>query len=213
MLDHTDHDLLWDGLLTATREAYAASAALSAFSPFAGDIRRQPVTPFHVAAAALFAAEAGLYTDSLAALRDAFRSCAPLAQWRETYKETDIGQDFMDRFGCYCLIGEGGAFASDTMAAWLVYMPPHLYYPWHQHPAEEMYLVVAGEALFLRHGEAPEVLRPGQTSAHASNQPHAMQTFDHPVMALVVWRNGFDSPPVLTPKDVPTALCKASLQA
>jgi quercetin dioxygenase-like cupin family protein len=104
----------------------------------------------------------------------------------------------MDRFGCYCLIGKDGAYISTQMFAWVVYMPAHLHYPWHHHPAEEMYLVIAGEAEFMREGASPEVLRAGDTCFHASNQPHAMETHDHPVMALVMWRNGFDTPPVLS---------------
>ena len=36
------------------------------------------------------------------------------------------------------------------MNAWMVYMPAGLYYPLHQHPAEEMYLCLAGEAVFKK---------------------------------------------------------------
>lgn len=188
----------WDALLDAAREAHCASPALHDFCAFPNDIRPQPVTSFHIDAATLMGNESGLFTDHYAELRDAFVACGPTAQWRETYKGTEIAQDFMDRFGCYCLIGDGGPFASDKMAAWVVYMPPKLYYPWHHHPAEEMYLTLAGEAQFMRHGCAPEVLGAGQTSTHESNQPHAMETFAHPVIAYVVWRNGFETPPVLT---------------
>lgn len=61
-----------------------------------------------------------------------------------------------------------------------------------------MYLTLAGEAEFMREGASNKKLRPGDTSQHASNQPHAMETHAHPVMAYVVWRNGFETPPVLT---------------
>lgn len=189
---------IWDTLLNEARSAHQGNAALSAFCPFPSDISPQEVSPYPIKAAALMAAEQGLITERYAALRDAFVAAGPLAQWRETYKGTDIAQDFMDRFACYCLIGQGGAFHSEQMAAWVVYMPPRLYYPWHHHPGEEMYLTLAGEATFMRKGCADEVLRPGQTSEHTSNQPHAMETGAHPVMAYVVWRNGFETAPVLT---------------
>jgi hypothetical protein len=191
----------WDDLLEAVRTAHANSPELQAFCDFPTDLQPQKVTPFHIPPAALMAAETGLFSDHHTALRDGFITCGPHAQWRETYKDTDIGQDFMDRFGCYNLIGQGGAFSSAQMWAWVVYMPPGLHYPWHHHPGEEIYLVLGGEAAFMRAGDATEMLRAGQVSQHGPNQPHAMETHDHPVMALVVWRNGFDTPPVLTPKD------------
>ena len=64
-----------------------------------------------------------------------------------------------------------------------------------------MYLVVAGEAEFLRKGDDSVTLRSGETCTHASNQPHAMETYDSPVLAYVIWRNGFESLPLLTPPE------------
>ncbi len=189
---------VWDHLLATARATHEAHPALQAFCPFPDDLRPQDVAPFEVSAAAVMAAETGLYDGCNDALRDAFLAAGGQALWHETYKGTDIGQDFMDRFGCFCLIGEGGAFHSDRMRAWMVYMPPHLHYRWHHHPAEEMYLTVAGDALFMRAGCEPEILYAGDTSTHASNQPHAMETGAHPIMAYVIWRNGFDMPPMLT---------------
>lgn len=194
----TEDRAVWDSVLQAAGKVHRSCAALSAFCEFPDDIEPQEVAPFHIPAAHLMAAEQGLFSDRYSALRDAFIAAGPLAKWRETYKGTDIGQDFMDRFACYCLIGVGGAFTSQKMCAWVVYMPPYLHYPWHHHPGEEMYLTLAGEAEFMRKGALDETLRAGDTSQHASNQPHAMETHAHPVMAYVVWRNGFETPPVLT---------------
>ena len=194
-----DERATFDRLLSEARKCHSAHTALDAFHPFPDDLSTQPVNPFHISASDLLQAETGLFTEPYEALRDAFVDAAPLAHWRETYKDTNIGQDFLDRFGCYCLIGDEGPFASDTIRAWVVDMPPHLHYTWHQHPAEEAYLVLAGEAEFFREGAPPEILRAGQTSLHASNQPHAMTTHEHPVMAYVIWRNGFETPPILTP--------------
>ena len=189
---------VWTTLLDEARTAHAIHPALRDFCPFPDDLTRQEVTPHHINAARLMEAEKGFTPD---ALGRAFIAASPQAHWRETYKGTDIGQDFLDRFGCYCLIGTGGAYRSDQMAAYVVYMPPGLHYPWHHHPAEELYFVLAGEARFMRGGEPNEVLRAGDSSFHASNQPHGMETGDHPVLAYVLWRNGFATPPVLTEDD------------
>jgi quercetin dioxygenase-like cupin family protein len=185
---------VWSHLLEAARAAHATNPVLRDFCPFPNDLTPREVTPHHINAARLMEAEQGFTPD---ALGRAFIAASPQAQWRETYKGTDIGQHFLDRFGCYCLIGAGGAYRSDQMAAYVVYMPPGLHYPWHHHPAEELYFVLAGEARFMRWGAPDEDLRAGDSSFHASNQPHGMETGDHPVLAYVLWRNGFASPPVL----------------
>lgn len=187
----------FDSLLAKARAAHATLPALSGFCPFPDDLTAQPVTPLHIPAADLLAQDAGLFSPDLSVFRDAFVAASPAARWRETYKGTDIGQDFIDRFGCYALIGTGGPWVSEQMASFVVYMPAGLHYRWHQHPAEELYLVIAGQAEFRRKGEPPETLGPGDTSFHASNQPHGMTTHDHPVMAYVLWRNHLGTPPVL----------------
>ncbi len=190
---------LFDTLLAATREAYLGHPETRAFAPFPADVTPQEVAPFSCPPAALLRAEAGFFTDRYAALQQAIVAAGDIAQWRETYKDTDIGQDFMDRFGCYTIIGPGGPFTSNGLRAWVVYMPPGLHYPWHHHPAEELYLVLSGSALFLKRGHPEVILNPGDTAFHASNQPHAMETGAYPVLCLVVWRDGFDAGPVLTP--------------
>jgi len=189
-------------LLNEARRAHQTHPDLAGFVGFPDDLAEQPMTPFSIPAADLLARETGLFGTGQAAFRDAFTAAGPDALWRETYKDTDIGPDFMDRFGCYCLIGPGAPWTSARMAGFVVYMPAGLHYPWHHHPAEEMYLVLAGEALFLREGARPETLCAGDTSFHAANQPHAMQTGAHPVMAYVTWRNHLEVPPVLTERPV-----------
>jgi len=189
---------VWDELLAAVRAMHVGHPDLAAFCDFPDDLTLQEVVPFDIKPSGLMQSDPALHTTRYRDVRDLFVAASPLACWRETYKDTDIGDDFMDRFGCYCLIGERGAFRSEKMLAYVVYMPAGLYYPWHHHPAEEMYMVLAGEAEFMRDGEANETLREGGASFHASNQPHAMETHEHPVMAYVCWRNRFDTLPVLT---------------
>ncbi|MGI9394565.1 MAG: dimethylsulfonioproprionate lyase family protein [Boseongicola sp.] len=194
---------IWQTLLSTVRQAHRVHCELSAFCEFPDDIFPQEVEPFHIPAADLLRQEAGLADSLYMDLREAIIAAGPHAHWRETYKDTDIGEDFLSRFGCYCVVGDGGPFYSRQIRAWIVYMPPNLHYRWHHHVGEEMYLVVAGEAEFFRKGDPPETLKSGQTSEHKQNQPHAMETHDHPVLALVIWRNGFESPPMLTlPEDL-----------
>ena len=196
-----EHERIYDVLLDQARRVYQSHPATSGFAPFPQDVARQLVEPFHCDCADIFRQETELVSDKYPALQAAIHAAGPIAQWRETYKETEIGDDFMRRFGCYCIIGEGGPFWSETLWAWMVYMPTGLYYPWHNHPAEEMYLVVSGSAVFRREGCADEALGAGDTWMHTSNQRHAMETTDKPVLCLVFWRNGFEIAPVLSNAD------------
>ena len=82
-----------------------------------------------------------------------------------------------------------------------MYMPKNFYYPWHHHPAEEMYLCLAGEAIFRRENYPDISLGSGGIMEHSANQSHSMETLEHPIMAYVIWRNDFGTKPVLTFED------------
>jgi quercetin dioxygenase-like cupin family protein len=184
---------LWDAALDEARKAH--TGALAAFCPFPDDLAPTEVQPFRLYAGDLFATERAAAQHPLA---QAFQACAQIATWRETYKGTDIFPDFLRRFGCFCLIGQGGAFSSAQMSAYLVYMPPRLNYPFHHHPAEELYYVLAGAPTFQRQGAEDELLTQGMWCQHAGNQPHATQTHADPLIAYVVWRNNLGIKPVWT---------------
>ncbi|MGD1926979.1 MAG: dimethylsulfonioproprionate lyase family protein [Paracoccaceae bacterium] len=189
-------------LIEAARDAHKRLPQLAAFCDFPDDLTEAPVVQRHFPCAQLMEADPVLHDPAMDPLAKAFLAGSPHAHWRDTYAGTDIGQDFMDRFGCYCLIGPGGAYRSKQMLGFVVYMPAKLWYPWHHHPAEELYTVLHGEAEFLREGEPSETLQAGESSFHASNQPHAMETHDHPVVAYVIWRNRFETDPALTERDI-----------
>ena len=55
---------------------------------------------------------------------------------------------FADTFGCYAILRDAAPFQSSKLRIWMTYMPPNLCYPWHHHPAEEMYFVVSDTAVF-----------------------------------------------------------------
>ena len=185
---------IWDTVLSAAKAAH--TEALQDFCAFPQDVIFTGVAPSHRPTASFFEAEDLRNCGS--DLAKAFQKASPIAMWRETYKGTQIDPDFMDRFGCYCLIGSGGPYQSEQMGAYVVYMPAGLDYPWHHHPAEEVYLVLAGSAEFHRDGEDPEILSAGQTSYHRSNQPHATFTKDEPVIAYVAWKGDLKTKPIWT---------------
>ncbi|MEP2027768.1 MAG: dimethylsulfonioproprionate lyase family protein [Paracoccaceae bacterium] len=190
--------LSFERLLVEARAAHASYDALRAFCDFPDDLCPAPLTPNYIAAAELMANDSLLKSRNLSPLAKAFVAAGPDAHWRETYKNTTIGDSFLDRFGCYALIGPNAPWVSKKFAAFVVYMPANLWYPRHHHPAEELYFVLVGEAEFHADGKASRVLRSGDSVFHDSGTPHATQTHDAPLLAYVLWRNHLGTPPVLS---------------
>ena len=192
---------LWENLLEKVRKVHFGNSKLQDFCPFPNDIKKQELNPFHIPASDLMRNETGLLTEDYSELRDAFILASPYAHWRQTYKGTTVGKKFLAEFGCYGLIGPESPFQSEKIRAWVVYMPKNFYYPWHHHPAEEMYLCLAGEAVFRRENYTDIRLGSGGIIEHSANQSHSMETLEHPIMAYVIWRNEFGTKPVLTFED------------
>jgi mannose-6-phosphate isomerase-like protein (cupin superfamily) len=190
----------------AFARAYHAATLLIASTPalltFAGWPLALPVqrAPRGVPAARILKDWAEGNTEVTLSLHDAVRGIADYAEWNQTYSEEEVGADFLQRYGWFELVGPKGHFHSDQVRAYIAYWGANLYYPWHQHEAEELYFILAGEAVFEAEGRAPRVLRPGETCLHTSWQPHAMTTKDSAVLALVLWRGaGLEGVPMMGP--------------
>ena len=193
----------FERLLSEVKSLHDGHKELQAFHPFPNDTKRHPIKPFQVPAAQLMQNEQGFYQSPYQRLCDALFDASDQMQWRETYKGSKISADFMKRFGCFEIIGRDAPFQSGQIRSFLVYQPAQLHYPWHQHPAEEMYVVLNGEAVFGLEGEQSRTLRAGESAFHGSNQPHALTTLDSPVLAYVIWRDQFDTAPVWTNPEAP----------
>lgn len=191
---------LFDHALEEVRKFYEASDAMMQFQNFPepSELEWTELEPHYIDPATLFSEDKSLVTDKFSDVRDALIALKDDASWRETYKDTNIGDDFLTRFGCYELFGWDGHFHCRSTRGFIVYSPAGLYYPWHHHPAEEMYFILAGEAEFATEGNAPKHLKPGDTVFHAENQPHNMETKDSGVLAWVQWRGDMSVAPVLT---------------
>ena len=192
-------DARWQTLLAELRDAHATIPALAGFCPFPDPLTEQPIHAHHIPAADLMCNDADLHSDALPTLRDAFQAAGPLARWRETYKGEGEGQDFLDKIACYEVLGRDTPFGTDQMRSFVIYFPAGVHYPWHHHPAEELYVVVAGSGEFAVSGEGRKTLYAGDTIYHGSNIPHALTTHDQPIMAYVLWRGDLLTKPVLTP--------------
>ncbi|MEO1139267.1 MAG: dimethylsulfonioproprionate lyase family protein [Pseudomonadota bacterium] len=190
-------DPAWDTLLTEVKAAHARLPALQDFCAFPNTVTAQKITPHHDPLSDLMQADPALHApNDLTPLREALKDAAGSARWRETYRDTDYGQILHASFGCYEILGQDTPLGTQDMRSFVIYQKPGFHYPMHHHPAEELYLVVAGEGEFHIEGEPSRHLMPGDTAFHPSNAPHALTTTDHPILAYVLWRGDLGTKPV-----------------
>lgn len=189
----------FEALLSAARDWHASVPALAGFVPWPDDLRYVPRPAHALPLIPLLQADPGTTSPQSQPLCDALRAIAPYAEWRHTYTEAEVGGDFLNRFGWFELAGPDGHFITHQTRMTVGYWGPNLYYDWHQHEPEELYSVVSGQAVFRVRDQTDETLSAGGTRLHASQQPHALETRDHPVLTFVLWRGaGLADPPRLS---------------
>lgn len=119
----------------------------------------------------------------------------PHARWSEFYEEQLWSQPFISRFATGECIGPSGRFHSEAIILGLFILGPKTHYPAHAHPAEEFYIVVAGEAEFQVGVGSDFVLkRPGDLILHGSDISHAIRTSTQPLLAIYGWRGALGEP-------------------
>jgi len=129
------------------------------------------------------------------ALLDAARGAFTYARWTEFYRETPWSQPFLGSFATGECIGSVGRFESNAITLGLFVLGPDTLYPAHAHPAEEFYIVVAGEAEFQK-GAKSEFVNKRKDDAifHASDVSHAIRTTSQPMLAVYGWRGQLKEP-------------------
>ncbi len=198
-------DPRWQNLLEEARAAHADIAELSGFCAFPDDIATQRIVAKYDPICDRMRADPGLESGICDAFRAALSDVAPLGYWRDTYRGTPLGDRLHEHFGCFEILGKDAPFTTGQMRGFVIYQTAGYHYPSHRHPAEELYLVLAGEGEFAAEDRPARRLGPGGTAFHASNQTHALTTHDHPVLAYVLWRGDLETRPVFThPEGVST---------
>jgi hypothetical protein len=147
--------------------------------------------------------------DSTRPVLEALRHAAPGLAWRQTYGAADFGPEFLKGYGWSEFIGLRGPVPSVTLACGVLLLGPGTDYPLHKHEAAELYLPIAGQALW-KMGEGPyQAIRPGQPILHPSWMPHATKCEDQGLAALYVWIGGdLAAKSVILPPYDPIALSK-----
>lgn len=85
-------------------------------------------------------------------------------------------------------IGPTGMIVDSRMRIGFFLQGPKISYLKHWHPAEELYYVVQGKSGWVVDDLPFQDKKSGDWILHRSMQPHAMLTYDQPMLALWAWR-------------------------
>ena len=176
-----------------TNEGFATAGLLA---DIAGQARTAPANPAPPAprqlpacrhlARALSLAERG----PAAELAEAFAAMAKGLRWTQNanYLRDPIMRAFLADYAYVELVGPGGIAREADTALGMLLISPQSKYPPHRHPAQEVYLVLAGEANWWREGEPWRIFPAATLVHHEPNVAHAMRTLNQPLLALYAWR-------------------------
>jgi quercetin dioxygenase-like cupin family protein len=142
-----------------------------------------------------FALERGT-ADREANLALSIAALAPTLRWTYSYPTNPRDRDLSSKVAFAQIVGARGLQPDSEIHIGLTLIAPHVVYPAHLHPAVELYLVIAGTALWQSGHAEPAMKPPGSVILHPSNVVHAMTTFEEPLLAIWTWRGDLVSPSV-----------------
>jgi len=133
-------------------------------------------------------------------LRDSIRNIEPVCSWRQNpgYSAQLLGDHFMKNYGYFEIVGPTSLIKSRQLAVGVLLLGEGVRYPEHAHPATEVYYPICGEALWSQSGSKPKRRASGEFIYHASNEIHAMETVEQPLVALYLWIGDISTPAHLT---------------
>ena len=126
---------------------------------------------------------------SIKSIHKLIKEVSPHANWKQTYKEKDVGKNFLDKFAYFELFGPTGHFLTNEMSLFVIFFDKDTYYTWHNHEAEELYFVISGSAKFSSKNDKSEVLLKTKSRFHKGFQPHSLRTMSNKCLCFVVWRD------------------------
>ncbi|MBT8455680.1 MAG: hypothetical protein HKO95_07670 [Rhodobacteraceae bacterium] len=121
-------------------------------------------------------------------LTRAIINALPFLRFEQTYGVTQVGAEYLARYGWFNLISPDGPFLSDTMRISIGFWGQGLFYPEHWHTPEEIYCVLAGGCELHAEGCPPLLLSAGESAEIASAQPHSLDMAESPLLAMAIWR-------------------------
>ena len=135
-----------------------------------------------------------LYSDQMLSamsqspLTDCVRSISPALRWYQVFDSNGIEDALAQGLVAGQIIGKNGIIYSASTLMGLFLIAPGVKYPFHQHPALELYYVLSG-SIRISHGrgKALERFTANQYSITPPHQVHSLETGDEPCLILYVW--------------------------
>jgi hypothetical protein len=127
----------------------------------------------------------------LAPLRDAIGVAAHLFHWRQNpnYSVANMGEAFMAGYGYAEFAGPKDAlFHAPDIRVGLLLLGPHLHYPPHAHPAEEIYHPLTEGGLWRCGQEDWRTVPAGCAIHHPPMIVHETRAAESTLLALYCWR-------------------------
>ena len=168
--------------------AVAPSAPPLANGLLAADAELIDETPSPPAPGVALARCPALANETTRPLTEAVIAAAPLLDWRQSYTTADgFDQSELDRYGWFQLCSPIGSFVTPNMRLTIGYWGEGYVYPAHWHAPAEIYVTLAGSAVFKSAGREPRLCGPGDVVWHESRQVHAAEMTPGPLLALALW--------------------------
>jgi hypothetical protein len=124
-----------------------------------------------------------------AAFLETLGAVAGSLDWRQTYTEDEVGEEFLRNYAWAELARAGPGLGAAQISCGVLVLGPNTFYPPHRHEAEEIYLPLAGTAEWLKGDGVWRHRRPGTLIHHSSEETHAMRTGEQPLLAMYLWRS------------------------
>ncbi len=135
-------------------------------------------------------------------LVDALLEASPRLRWITPYATGDGADELFFGYTATQLIGPDIKMRDyqapfrhpGDLALWFSLQAPRILYPSHRHRAPEVYLVLAGNAMWQQGDRIWRSRRPGEWIFHASQEGHAMQTRAEPLLSMAAWTDHLHAP-------------------
>jgi quercetin dioxygenase-like cupin family protein len=116
-------------------------------------------------------------------LATALSELAPSLIWRRRKGAEMESETFFDGHANALVVGAEGFEARKDVMIGVSLMAPHVRYPDHRHPPEEVYVSLAG-GLWWKEGQHWREPNPGGLIYNEPNVLHAMKTVEQPLLAI-----------------------------
>ena len=174
---------LFQALLDAVKSIYDATPDLQNFGNWPQEMTYCDIAPNPVPAIRQIKK-----WQNAAPAHVALQNVIDKCNWKQTYTEEEVGYGFLQDYGYIELFGPDGHFRTNDLRGYIAYWGRGLYYPWHNHQAQEIYCVISGSGVFEAEDTPTRICTVGDCQYHAAYQPHALTLKDGPILALVLWR-------------------------